>query len=68
MKSLYDVMQYLKRNGTYIYTTERKADILLMEDEIRELYKSQIMDIQDYQMAILLLRQEMSRLIDKKIK
>jgi uncharacterized protein YqgQ len=68
MKSLYDVMQYLKRNGTYIYTTERQADILLMEDEIRELYKSQIMDIQDYQMAILLLRKEMSHLIDKKIK
>lgn len=68
MNSIYDVMQYLKRNGTYIYTTDRQSDILLMEDEIRELYKSQIMDTQDFQMAILLLRQEMSRLIDKNIK
>ncbi len=68
MNSIYDVMQYLKGNGTYIYTTDRQSDILLMEDEIRELYKSQIMDTQDFQMAILLLRQEMSRLIDKNIK
>ena len=41
---------------------------MLMEDEIREIYKSQLMDTQDFQMAILLLRQEMSRLVDKKIK
>jgi len=68
MNSIYDVMQFLKRNGTYIYTTERQADIMLMEDEIREIYKSQLMDTQDFQMAILLLRQEMSRLVDKKIK
>ncbi len=68
MNSIYDVMQFLKSNGTYIYTTERQADIMLMEDEIREIYQSQLMDTQDFQMAILLLRQEMSRLVDKKIK
>lgn len=68
MKSIYDIMQLLKNYGTYIYTTERQADILLMEGEIRELYKSQMMDTQDYQMAILLLRQELSRLIENNIK
>lgn len=62
MKTIYDVMQYIKRYGTYIYTTDRLSDLLLMEDEIRELYKSQMMETQDYQMAILLLRQEMSRI------
>lgn len=61
-------MQLLKNYGTYIYTTERQADILLMEGEIRELYKSEMMDTQDYQMAILLLRQELSRLIENNIK
>ena len=68
MKSIYDIMQLLKNYGTYIYTTERQADILLMESEIRELYKSGMMDIQDYQMAILLLRQELSRLVENNIK
>lgn len=68
MKSIYDIMQLLKNYGTYIYTTERQADILLMEGEIRELYKSEMMDTQDYQMAILLLRQELSRLIENNIK
>ena len=68
MKSIYDIMQLLKNYGTYIYTTERQADMLLMEGEIRELYKSQMMDTQDYQMAILLLRQELSRLVENNIK
>jgi uncharacterized protein YqgQ len=39
-----------------------------MEGEIRELYKSEMMDTQDYQMAILLLRQELSRLVENNIK
>jgi len=68
MKSIYDVLQYLKRYGTFIYTTDRQADLLLMEDEIRELYNSHMMETQDFQMAILLIRQERSRLIDKNIK
>ena len=61
-------MQLLKNYGTYIYTTERQADILLMEGEIRELYKLEMMNTQDYQMAILLLRQELSRLVENNIK
>ena len=68
MKSIYDIMQLLKNYGTYIYTTERQADILLMEGEIRELYKSEMMNTQDYQMAILLLRQELTRLVENNIK
>lgn len=64
MKSIYDVMQYLKRFGTFIYTTDRQADLILMEDEIRVLYKSHMMDTGDYQMAILILRKEMARLKD----
>ena len=62
MKNMYDVMQLLKRYGTYIYTTDRLSDLLLMEDEIRELYNSHVLDIQDFQMAILILRSEKSRL------
>ncbi|WP_342543482.1 YqgQ family protein [Paenisporosarcina sp. FSL H8-0542] len=68
MKSIYDVLQYLKRYGTFIYTSDRQADLVLMEDEIRELYNSHMMETQDFQMAILLIRQERSRLNDKNIK
>ena len=62
LKNMYDVMQLLKRYGTYIYTTDRTSDLILMEDEIRELYNSQVLEIQDFQMAILLLRQERAKL------
>jgi len=62
MKNMYDVMQLLKRYGTYIYTTDRTSDLILMEDEIRELFNSQVLETQDFQMAILLLRQERAKL------
>jgi uncharacterized protein YqgQ len=62
MKNLYDVMQLLKKFGTYIYTKDRLSDVMLMEDEIRELYNSGFLEVKDYQMAILILRQEASKL------
>ena len=58
MKTIYDVQQFLKKFGIFIYIGDRIADLELMEAEIRELYQSQLMDTQDYQMAILLLRHE----------
>lgn len=62
MKNMYDVIQLLKKYGTYIYTTDRLSDLILMEDEIRELYNSHVLEIKDYQMAILIIRSERSRL------
>lgn len=58
MKSVYDVMQLLKRFGIYVYTKDRLADLEMMEDEIRDLYRMQMIEVKDYQTAILLLRQE----------
>lgn len=57
-----DIYDLLKTYGTYIYTLDRFGDLALMEDEIRELYKANVLDIKDYQMALLLLRQEATRL------
>ena len=54
-------MQLLKRFGTYIYTKDRLADLELMEDEIKELYKMQMIEAQDFQLALLILRQEHNR-------
>ncbi|WP_458412496.1 YqgQ family protein [Schinkia sp. CFF1] len=61
MRTIYDIQQLLKRFGTFIYVGDRIADLELMEDEVRELYKSQFIDVKDFQMALLLLRQEIER-------
>lgn len=61
MKNLYDVMQLLKKYGTYIYTKDRLSDAMLMEDEVRELYNAGVLDLKDFQMAILILRQEAAK-------
>ncbi|MCM3358363.1 MULTISPECIES: YqgQ family protein [unclassified Psychrobacillus] len=63
MKSVYDVMQLLKRFGIYVYTKDRVADLEIMEEEIKELYTLQMIQPQDFQQAVLLLRQEKSRII-----
>jgi uncharacterized protein YqgQ len=65
MKSIYDIQQYLKRFGAIIYIGDRIADLELMESEVQELYRSQLMDIRDYQTAILLLRHEIQLLKEK---
>ncbi|MFD1038484.1 YqgQ family protein [Virgibacillus byunsanensis] len=66
MKTVYDVQQRLKRFGTFIYTGDRFADLELMESEIRELYQFHFIQTQDYQKAVLLLRQEAARLRNNK--
>ncbi|MCA1021381.1 MULTISPECIES: YqgQ family protein [Halobacillus] len=65
MKTIYDVQQFLKKFGTIIYIGDRTADLEMMEDEIRELYQSQCMTTEDYQMAVLLLRSEIARERDR---
>ncbi|MER2172045.1 MAG: YqgQ family protein [Psychrobacillus psychrodurans] len=62
MNSVYDVMQLLKRFGIYVYTKDRVADLEIMEEEIKELYAMQMIQPQDFQQAILLLRQEKNRI------
>lgn len=59
MKTLYDIQKFLKRFGTFIYIGDRVADLQLMEAELKELYQSQLIDIRDYQTALLILRHEL---------
>jgi uncharacterized protein YqgQ len=66
MKSIYDVRQLLKKYGIIIYVGDRIADLELMEEEIKELYQAQLIDKKDFQMAILLLRQEAEREKERK--
>lgn len=58
MRTIYDIQQVLKKFGTIIYIGDRIADLELMEAEVRELYRLQLMETEDFQMALLLLRQE----------
>lgn len=61
MKNLYDVMQLLKRYGTIIYTADFQADLALMEDEVRELYRMQFITAKEYSTALMILRQKRSK-------
>lgn len=58
MKNMYDVQQLLKRFGIFIYVGNRTADLELMEMELRELYQSGCIQIQEYQQAVLILKKE----------
>lgn len=62
MKSMIDIYDLLKRFGIYIYTGDRLGDLELIEDEVKELYKSRMIETKDYQTALLLIRQEERRL------
>lgn len=63
---MYDVQQVLKRFGTYIYTGNRLGDIHLIEMEIDELYQTDFIQPNDYQMIKLILKREKRRLQNKK--
>ncbi|WP_033828417.1 YqgQ family protein [Bacillus andreraoultii] len=66
MKTIYDIQQLLKQFGSIIYIGDRLADLQLMESEIHDLYRSQLIDIKEYQMALLLLRREIQKELDKR--
>ena len=62
MKSMIDIYDLLKRFGIYIYTGDRLGDLELIGDEIKELYKSRMIETKDYQTALLIIRQEERKL------
>jgi uncharacterized protein YqgQ len=68
MKTVYDVQQLLKRFGTIIYVGDRLADLELMEEELKELYQSQLIDVKDFQMALFILRHEAQIEREKRMK
>lgn len=58
VKTFYDVQQLLKKYGIIIYIGDRLGDIEMMEMEIRDLYKSRLIDNDVFKKAILVLRHE----------
>ncbi|ADU94857.1 YqgQ family protein [Geobacillus sp. Y412MC52] len=68
MKTVYDVQQLLKQFGTIIYMGDRLADLELMEEEVKELYQSQLIDAKQLQAALFILRQEAQMEREKRMK
>ncbi|MGY3714298.1 YqgQ family protein [Sutcliffiella cohnii] len=62
MKSITDVRKLLIKYGAIIYIGDRVADLELMQDELRELYRSNILEASDFQSAMIIIRNELSKL------
>ncbi|MCI1894618.1 MAG: YqgQ family protein [Lactobacillus sp.] len=58
MKTFYDVLQLLKRYGTYVHVGERLWDIELAAVEVDRLHKAQLIDDKTYASAKIVLRHE----------
>ncbi|WP_141431592.1 YqgQ family protein [Bacillus sp. 03113] len=67
MKTIFDIQQYLKQFGTIIYIGDREADLDLMGTELHELYQAQLMEEKEYQIAMLILKQEMNKIRNKEL-
>lgn len=62
LRTMRDLRRLLKWYGIMIYTKDQLGDLALMEDEVRELYELGMLDVQTYQKACLLLKQEKTKL------
>jgi len=58
MKTVYEIQQFLKQFGTFIYVGDRVGDLELMESELKELYQAQLIETREFQTALLILRHE----------
>ncbi|WP_433743140.1 YqgQ family protein [Falsibacillus pallidus] len=58
MKSYYDLQQFLKRFGIIIYMGDRLVDLEMMEEEFKELYQGKLIDVKEFQEALIVIRQE----------
>jgi uncharacterized protein YqgQ len=56
MKTFFDLQQLLKKFGTIIYTGDKELDYQLMEDEIRELYATKLISVEQLSQALLIIR------------
>ena len=58
MKTLYDVQQVLEQFGVVVYLGKRLYDIEMMKIELEALYKSALIDKENYLIAEMILRRE----------
>jgi uncharacterized protein YqgQ len=58
MQTVYDIQQLLKKFGIFIYTGNRLGDLELMESELKQLYQIGMIELQTYQLGLLVLKKE----------
>jgi uncharacterized protein YqgQ len=56
VKTFFDVQQLLKKFGTFIYTGDKNLDYELIQDELRELFNSKLIDVNEFQQAVLIVK------------
>lgn len=57
MKNMIDVRNLLKKYHSFIYTGDQRTDLELMMIEIKTLYDNKLLSIEEYQEAMLVIRQ-----------
>jgi len=62
MKDFFGVLQLLKRFGIYVYTGDRRDDIAMIQSEVKDLYDNGLLMQEDYLQAVLILRNEATKL------
>lgn len=62
MKNLLGIIKLLKRFGIYTYTGNRRDDIGLIQSEVKDLYNSGLLSQEDYLTAIMICRNELSKM------
>lgn len=58
IQTVIDVQRLLRRFGIIVYTGKRATDLAWMEEEVKELYRAQLIDQEQLQQALLVLKKE----------
>ncbi|SHG68786.1 YqgQ family protein [Virgibacillus chiguensis] len=66
MKTMYDIQQFLKKYGTFIYTGNRLGDLRMMELEINELYELGFIENKKYIEIKMVLKKEITSTLKQK--
>lgn len=62
----YDLLQFLKGYGTFIFTRDKLADLDLIEEEMKELFKLKLIDSKYFAEALMTIQREREKEIRKR--
>lgn len=60
-KDSFDINEFLRRFGILIYTGDPEGDLLLIEDELREMRQLGMIDNEEYLQALAALKERVRR-------
>ena len=65
MKNFYDLQQFLKTFGIIIYMKDRKHTLSMVEYEVRELRRIELISKEEFLRAMLIIKQEVNYELSK---